>query len=79
MHLWAGLFRQLPLKAVDLDMPEGAYWTWVEASRNALSDPDCADAEQMPFVEGSEPQRESPCLQRLERSNKKSLWRKWFD
>ena len=79
MRVWARLFRQLQLKPVDLDMPEGAYWTWVEAERKALSDPDCDGAVQMPFIEGTEPQQPSPCLQRLDRDSKKSLWRKWFD
>ncbi|NNE06861.1 MAG: penicillin-binding protein 1B [Xanthomonadales bacterium] len=79
MRLWAGLFRRLRLKSVDLDMPEGAYWTWVEMERNALSDPDCDGAVQMPFIDGTEPQQPSPCLQRLDRGNQRSIWRKWFD
>ncbi|NIV19229.1 MAG: penicillin-binding protein 1B, partial [Gammaproteobacteria bacterium] len=48
MRLWAGLFRSLPARAVNLDMPEGAYWTWVEPGLNALSDPSCDGAVQLP-------------------------------
>jgi penicillin-binding protein 1B len=79
LRLWADLFRALPLKAVDLDMPDGAYWVWVEPELDALSDPSCPGAVQMPFIEGSEPVSESPCRVRLERQDRNSIWRKWFD
>jgi penicillin-binding protein 1B len=79
MPLWAELFRGLPLKPVDLDMPEGAYWVWVSPELDALSDPSCRDAVQMPFIEGTEPMSETPCLARLERRQKNSSWRNWFD
>jgi penicillin-binding protein 1B len=79
LRLWAALFRNLQLKPVDLDMPEGAFWTWVDPGLNALSDESCDGARQLPFVEGSEPSSESPCLARLERSERRSFWRKWFD
>jgi penicillin-binding protein 1B len=79
MRLWAELFRALPLHGVDLDMPEGAYWTWVEPELNALSDRSCPGAVQLPFVAGSEPSSESPCLARLEQRNREPFWRKWFE
>jgi penicillin-binding protein 1B len=79
LRLWARLFGALPIRAVSLDMPEGAYWTWVDPELNALSDPACAGAVQLPFVAGSEPQSQSPCLARLDRDGKKSFWRKWFE
>lgn len=79
MQLWAGLFRSLPLNAVDLDMPEGAYWVWVNPGANALSDESCAGAVQLPFVAGSEPRVKDGCLERLGRETRKSLWRKLFD
>jgi hypothetical protein len=73
------LFKQLPIKPVNLDMPEGAYWTWVDPELNALSDKSCAGAEQLPFIEGTEPRSETPCLARLDKDDRKSLWRKFFD
>jgi penicillin-binding protein 1B len=79
MRLWAELFSGLAIEPVSLDMPEGAYWTWVEPEIRALSDTSCAGAVQLPFVAGSEPASESPCLARLERQQRKSFWRKWFD
>ena len=78
MPLWAGLFRQLPIEPVDLRMPEGANFVWVDTRQQALTDPSCEGAVQIPFIEGTEPVNTTPCLEKLERSNKKSLWRKWF-
>jgi penicillin-binding protein 1B len=79
MRLWGRLFREMPLQPVSLDMPEGAFWTWVEPELNALSDPSCGGAVQLPFVAGSEPQSESPCLARMGRRERGAFWRKWFD
>ena len=77
MRVWARLFRHLPLQGVSLDMPEGAYWTWVERAPAALSAEGCDGAEQMPFVEGSAPERSSPCGAR--RDEDESFWSKFFD
>lgn len=79
MRLWAELFSRLEIEPVSLDMPEGAYWTWVEPDLNARSDEACVGAVQLPFVAGSEPASESPCLARIERAERKPFWRKWFD
>ena len=79
MRVWARMFRSFALQPVTLDMPDGAYWMWVERNANALSDAGCDGAEQMPFVAGSEPRSESDCLRKLGHGKKKSFWRKWFD
>ncbi len=64
---------------VSLDMPEGAYWLWVDPERVELSDESCAGAVQVPFIEGTEPDRETPCRARLSGRDKQPFWRKWFD
>jgi penicillin-binding protein 1B len=78
MRVWARLFRRLPLEPVGLDMPEGAWWMWVDPATASLSDADCPGAVQMPFVDGSEPLTESACLKRSNRKEKQPFWRKWF-
>jgi penicillin-binding protein 1B len=77
MRLWAGLFRELPLEAVDLRMPEGAHWLWVDRETGDLSSEDCGDAIQMPFVTGSEPRTKTACLAAQDK-NGESVWKKWF-
>ena len=77
MRVWAGLFRSVPIEAVDLRMPDGASFAWVDKLQQALTDPSCPGAVQIPFIEGSEPRASTACLQALEKTNGKS-WRKWF-
>ncbi len=77
MRVWARLFRQLPLEPVVLDMPEGAFWTWVDRREVALSAEGCPNAVQMPFVAGSEPEDRTPCLER--NTDNESFWSKFFD
>jgi len=84
MRLWAGLFRHLPVEAVDLRMPDGAYFIWVDRQQQALTAPSCPGAVQIPFIEGTEPQTSTKCLERRgfekqDARKRKSLWRKWFD
>jgi len=78
MRVWAGLFRSLPIEGLDLRMPDGANFVWVDKQQQALTDPSCPGAEQIPFIEGSEPQESTKCLKNQSRKNKESLWRKWF-
>ena len=78
MRVWAGLFRNLPFEAVDLRMHDGANFVWVDYQQQALTDPSCPDAVQIPFIEGTEPRKSTKCLQDQDSKNRKSLWRKWF-
>ncbi len=78
MRVWATLFRQLPIEAVDLRMPDGANYVWVDKQQQALTDPSCPGAVQIPFIEGTEPQASTRCLEKQDSKNRKSLWRKWF-
>lgn len=79
MRVWAGLFKQLPASSVDLRMPDGANFVWVDQQNNALTDPSCPGASQVPFIEGTEPVSTTACLDTLGGQNRKSLWRKWFE
>jgi len=79
MRVWARLFRQLSYEAVDLRMPDGANFVWVNKQEQALTDPTCEDAQQIPFIEGTEPKGRTKCLKKLRRESNKSLWRKWFE
>jgi penicillin-binding protein 1B len=78
MRLWAGFFRQLSLEPVDLRMPDGAHWLWVDESSGTLSAESCPGAVQIPFVEGSGPLEMSPCLAQSRHEEKESFWRKIF-
>lgn len=78
MRVWARLFKTLPLEPVDLRMPDGAFWLWVDASDGRLSAETCPGAIQVPYVSGSEPQQVSDCLRAINEDGDESFWRKWF-
>ncbi|HLF31613.1 MAG TPA: penicillin-binding protein 1B [Xanthomonadales bacterium] len=76
MRVWARLFKTLPLEPVDLRMPDGAFWLWVDAENAELSDERCPGSVQIPFVNGSEPIRSGECLAQLN-DEQDSFWKKW--
>jgi len=78
MFVWANLFRQLPLEAVDLRMPDGAFWLWVDPLSGALSAEGCPGAVQLPYVDGSEPLEASGCLAAQRGEDKESIWKRLF-
>ena len=79
MQLWAGLFRKLSIEPVDLRMPDGAFWLWVDANSGQLTAETCPGAVQMPFVNGSEPTEMTACLAANRDGNEKSFWKKLFE
>jgi len=78
MRVWAALFRQLPVSAIDLRLPDGAGFIWVNIQKNARTDPSCPAAVQIPFIDGTGPVSTTVCMDRLSKENRKSLWKKWF-
>ena len=79
MRVWANLFSKLPIESVDLRMPDGADYIWIDKQQQAPTDPSCAGAVQLPFIKGTEPERLTSCLEEQDRKDRKSLWRKWFE
>ena len=78
MRLWARFFDDVPVEPIELRLPDGAHWAWVDEQSGALSDEACGDAVQLPFVDGSEPDEMTPCLAAKVEEKDESFWRKWF-
>jgi len=78
MRVWAQLFKNLPLEPVDLRMPDGAFWVWVDPQTHSITAESCPGAVQMPFVSGSEPTEVSACLAAMKGRDDESFWRKLF-
>ena len=78
MRLWAGLFRELPLEPVDLRVPEGAQYLWVDSASGRLAAEGCPGAVQLPYVAGSEPRDMTACGATAQDADKESIWKKWF-
>jgi len=77
MHLWAGFFSQVPIAAVDLRMPDGVSWLWVDSDSGWLTGQRCEGAMQVPFLDGSAPDRSTACFL-AEEDNDESFWSKFF-
>jgi penicillin-binding protein 1B len=67
----------LPFDAVDLRMPDGVSWLWVDPESGWLTGQHCEGAVQIPFLNGSAPDRSTACLDQQE-DNEESFWRKFF-
>lgn len=79
MRLWARFFRDVPIEPVDLRLPDGAHWGWVDDATGAQSAQECGGAIMLPFVDGSEPRSRTRCLaQLMDDEEDESFWRKWF-
>ena len=79
MQVWARMFRGLPLSPVDLRMPDGAHWLWVDRTDGRLTGQHCQEAIQVPYVEGSEPSQGTECLRAMGQGDEEAFWKKWFD
>ena len=77
MRVWARMFKTLPLEPVDLRMPDGASWLWVDRNGTAITGEHCPDAIQVPYVNGSQPAVQRSC--EPGENDDESFWRKWFD
>ena len=78
MRLWARLFRDLAVEPVDLRVPDGAHYLWVDSASGKLSAENCPGAVQLPYVDGSEPRDTTACGATAQEKDKESLWKKWF-
>jgi len=78
MRLWARFFRGQEIEPVDLRMPDGAFWLWVDQQSGRLSASSCAGSVEIPYVKGSEPGEMTACLAARQSEEEKSFWRKLF-
>lgn len=79
MRLWARFFREVAVEPVDLRLPDGAHWAWVDRHTGALSAESCGNAVLLPFVDGSEPRDRTPCLAAVANEEEQdSFWKRWF-
>ena len=61
LKIWASLMRKISREPLELDQPEKVDLIWVDAQRGGRSEPGCANAIPMPFIQGSAPDRVFGC------------------
>jgi penicillin-binding protein 1B len=78
MRIWGELFRGLPIEPVNLRVPDGAHYLWVDRASGKMSAEGCEGALQLPYVNGSEPSDTTLCGATRQDKEKESIWKKWF-
>ncbi len=61
LQVWADIMAGLEPESLAFSKPEGVAYHWVEPSTGRLSSEGCEGARFLPYLEGSAPQRKSPC------------------
>lgn len=75
MRVWSSLFARLPTAPLEVG-DDGLDWQWVLASNT--TDPYCAGARRLPFVDGFAP-RYAPCpMPEPVEDDQGGGWREWF-
>lgn len=60
LRAWIALFKRLPAQAL-ASSRQGLEFVWIDPQSTQLSDPVCADARELPFIEGYVPQERHGC------------------
>ncbi|RFF29100.1 penicillin-binding protein 1B [Wenzhouxiangella sediminis] len=68
LPVWAGLFDELPTRAVRPGWPDSVEWFWVDWPHARLAAEHCEGAVAVPFIAGSQPETLSDCLE------KRGIW-----
>ncbi|MFE8071375.1 penicillin-binding protein 1B [Marinobacteraceae bacterium S3BR75-40.1] len=74
LPVWADLMRRLPQHSFQPVAPANVRYHWVDAEAQALTSEGCPDARKVPFIVGSEPQKEVNCSGAVTRRIKN-----WFE
>ena len=62
LKIWADLMRRISKQPVTLTPPDNVDRVWIDPATGLLADKDCEGAQQFPFVRGSAPTAQSPCV-----------------
>lgn len=61
LKIWASAMKAISREPLELEKPEHVELVWVDAHRGGRSEPNCPAAIQLPFIEGTAPERVTGC------------------
>lgn len=64
MQVWGDMMSQLDVQPLDPPPPESIEQVWIDPVSNLRADAACAGAVQLPFIKGSAPTENAPCVPR---------------
>ncbi len=62
LQIWAGLMSKITTQPVNLIPPDNVQKYWIDENNGLLADEQCVDAVLYPYINGSAPMEESPCM-----------------
>ena len=62
LQLWSSLMKQISTEPVYLMPPDSIQMHWIDPVNGFLANESCEGAIQYPYIQGSEPKQDSPCI-----------------
>ncbi len=62
LRVWTDIMKATGIESLRLAPPSDIAFAWVETTTGRLSDEDCEDSIQLPFIKGSQPHEKSDCV-----------------
>ena len=63
LQLWTSLMRQISTQPVTLIPPDNIEAAWIDPANGLLANEACEGSALYPYIEGSSPNRKSPCIE----------------
>ena len=74
LQIWTGVMKQISSQSVDLIPPDNIEMHWIDSANGFLANEQCEGAVSYPYIKGSAPVQESPCI-----SSTVNRAKKWID
>lgn len=68
MPIWGQLMSRLNPEPLIPPVPENVEMVWIDAANGLRADPACPEAVELPFITGTAPTEQSPCVAAVRRS-----------
>ncbi|MCK4841930.1 MAG: penicillin-binding protein 1B [Methylococcales bacterium] len=62
LQVWSALMREISTQAVSLIPPDNIEMNWIDPTNGLLANEACEGAIEYPYIRGSAPEQESPCV-----------------
>ena len=61
LKIWADIMKNTPLVDLQMDLPEGMEYHWIDPESGGISEKRCQGAVELPFLSGTEPSQRAEC------------------
>lgn len=79
LRVWGAMMRPLNPEPLVPPQPESIEMVWIDPASGLRADAGCADAIELPFIQGSAPEETAPCVRRSPVKKLKNWLQRLFD